>query len=87
MGKYDLIVLNFANMDMVGHTGDLRASRVAVEAVELSQGRVRVRSKHDFVGLDYAEVRWELTADGEVVQEGELPPLALPARGEQEGNA
>jgi len=57
---------------------------VAVEAVDLLQGRVRVRSKHDFVGLDYAEVRWELTADGEVIQEGTLPPLDLPARGERE---
>ncbi len=57
---------------------------VAVEAVDLSRGRVRVRSKHDFVTLDYAEVLWELTADGEVVQSGRLPGLDLPARGEQE---
>ena len=57
---------------------------VAIEAVDVSQGRVRVRSKHDFVSLDYAEIRWELTADGEVTQEGTLPAPGLPARGEQE---
>jgi len=57
---------------------------VAVEAVDLRQGRVRVRSKHDFVDLGYAAVEWELAADGEVIETGSLPPLALPARGEQE---
>ena len=33
-GKYDLIVLNYANADMVGHTGDLGAAVKAVEAVD-----------------------------------------------------
>ncbi|MAM63344.1 2,3-bisphosphoglycerate-independent phosphoglycerate mutase [Maritimibacter sp. UBA3975] len=32
--KYDLIVVNFANPDMVGHTGDLEAAIAAVEAVD-----------------------------------------------------
>ena len=30
-GRFDLIVLNFANPDMVGHTGDLAATIEAVE--------------------------------------------------------
>lgn len=33
-GKYDFIVLNFANADMVGHTGKLEAAIKAVEAVD-----------------------------------------------------
>jgi 2,3-bisphosphoglycerate-independent phosphoglycerate mutase len=33
-GRYDLVVLNFANMDMVGHTGDLEAAVNAVETVD-----------------------------------------------------
>ena len=33
-GKYDLIVLNFANPDMVGHTGSLPAAIKAVETVD-----------------------------------------------------
>jgi 2,3-bisphosphoglycerate-independent phosphoglycerate mutase len=33
-GKYNLIVLNFANMDMVGHTGILDAAIKACEAVD-----------------------------------------------------
>jgi len=32
--KYDLIVLNFANMDMVGHTGNLDAAIKACETVD-----------------------------------------------------
>ncbi len=39
-GPYDLIVLNFANADMVGHTGSLEAATRAVEAVDEALGRV-----------------------------------------------
>jgi 2,3-bisphosphoglycerate-independent phosphoglycerate mutase len=35
---YDLIVVNFANPDMVGHTGDLRAAMKACEAVDACLG-------------------------------------------------
>ncbi|MEM9433414.1 MAG: 2,3-bisphosphoglycerate-independent phosphoglycerate mutase [Pseudomonadota bacterium] len=36
---YDLIVVNFANPDMVGHTGDLSAAIAACEAVDAGLGR------------------------------------------------
>ena len=39
-GKYDLIVLNFANPDMVGHTGVLTAAIKAVETVDAGLGRI-----------------------------------------------
>ncbi len=39
-GDYDVIVLNFANCDMVGHTGDFEAAVKAVEAVDECLGRV-----------------------------------------------
>lgn len=39
-GQYDMIVLNFANCDMVGHTGVLDAAVKAVEAVDECVGRV-----------------------------------------------
>jgi 2,3-bisphosphoglycerate-independent phosphoglycerate mutase len=39
-GRYDLIVLNYANPDMVGHTGDLSAAIKAVETVDRSLGRL-----------------------------------------------
>jgi 2,3-bisphosphoglycerate-independent phosphoglycerate mutase len=39
-GKFDLIVVNYANTDMVGHTGDLAAAVRAVEAVDGCLGRL-----------------------------------------------
>jgi 2,3-bisphosphoglycerate-independent phosphoglycerate mutase len=39
-GKYDVIILNFANMDMVGHTGVFEAAVKAVEAVDNCVGRI-----------------------------------------------
>ncbi|MEL7105991.1 MAG: 2,3-bisphosphoglycerate-independent phosphoglycerate mutase [Pseudomonadota bacterium] len=38
-GDYDLIVVNYANPDMVGHTGDLAAAITACEAVDAGLGR------------------------------------------------
>lgn len=39
-GRHDLIVLNFANADMVGHTGSLPAAIAACEAVDAGLGRI-----------------------------------------------
>ena len=39
-GKYDFIVLNYANPDMVGHTGSLEAAIKAVETVDAGLGRI-----------------------------------------------
>jgi len=38
--KYDVIILNFANCDMVGHTGVMEAAVKAVEAVDSCVGKV-----------------------------------------------
>lgn len=38
-GKYDVIILNYANCDMVGHTGVFDAAKAAVEAVDTCLGR------------------------------------------------
>jgi len=38
--KYDFIVLNFANPDMVGHTGNIRATIEALEFIDASVGRI-----------------------------------------------
>ena len=39
-GKYDVLILNYANCDMVGHTGVFDAAVKAVEAVDISLKRV-----------------------------------------------
>ena len=38
-GKYDVIILNYANCDMVGHTGIFDAAKAAVEAVDTCVGK------------------------------------------------
>ncbi len=39
-GKYDLLVCNYANGDMVGHTGDYEAAIKAVQTLDTCLGRV-----------------------------------------------
>ena len=39
-GRHDVIILNYANADMVGHTGFIEAAKRAVEAVDTCVGRV-----------------------------------------------
>lgn len=46
---YDFIVVNFANGDMVGHTGNFEAATAAVEAVDEQLGRIiDVVRQHDY---------------------------------------
>jgi 2,3-bisphosphoglycerate-independent phosphoglycerate mutase len=39
-GRFDVVVLNYANTDMVGHTGDIPAAIKAVETVDACLGRL-----------------------------------------------
>jgi 2,3-bisphosphoglycerate-independent phosphoglycerate mutase len=39
-GKYDVIILNYANCDMIGHTGIFDAAIKAVEAIDMCIARV-----------------------------------------------
>jgi len=54
--KYDIIICNYANCDMVGHTGDIPAAVVAVETVDMCLGRV-------LAALDRVEGQILITAD------------------------
>lgn len=70
-GKYDVIILNFANCDMVGHTGVYEAARVAVETVDACVGRVvEATSKAGGICLitaDHGNADRMLDADGVTV--------------------
>lgn len=39
--KYALVVVNYANADMVGHTGNFDAARKAIEAIDVCLGRIK----------------------------------------------
>jgi len=54
--EYDFIVVNFANGDMVGHTGDFEAAKKAVTTVDTQLGKILAKAKEK----DYALV---LTSD------------------------
>jgi 2,3-bisphosphoglycerate-independent phosphoglycerate mutase len=55
-GDFDAIVMNFANADMVGHSGKLEAAIKAVEAVDAGLGRI-------FQSLRPRGGAWIITAD------------------------
>ncbi len=51
-GRYDVIMLNFANADMVGHTGDLAATITGCEAIDQGLGKIAEHTlAHDGVLL------------------------------------
>jgi 2,3-bisphosphoglycerate-independent phosphoglycerate mutase len=50
-GQYDFIVLNFANLDMVGHTGVIPAAIKACEAVDACIGRIVAELKSKRIPL------------------------------------
>jgi beta-galactosidase/beta-glucuronidase len=56
---------------------------VDIQAVDLMVGRVQVTNKHHFTDLGYLTPTWTLAADGDVLQEGQLPALTT-APGESE---
>ena len=65
--KYDLIVLNFANPDMVGHTGSLPAAIKAVETVDTGLGRIlaAIRRQHGALLVTADHGNCELMKDPE----------------------
>ncbi len=48
------------------------AQAVAIEAVDLDSGKVRVFNRHHFKNLKELNTIWKLTADGEILQNGEM---------------
>ena len=68
-GKYDVIILNFANCDMVGHTGVFEAAVEAVETVDACVARV-VKATTDLGGValitaDHGNAEQMLDEDGQ----------------------
>jgi beta-galactosidase len=51
------------------------AAPVKVEAINLTQGYVRVVNRQDFLGLNMFYGKWELTIDGVITARGKLPAL------------
>ncbi len=67
--KYDVIIINFANPDMVGHTGIIEAAIKAIEAVDECVGRaVKAIDEVDgqlFICADHGNAEKLIDEDGE----------------------
>ena len=66
--KYDTIILNYANCDMVGHTGIFDAAKAAVEAVDTCVGRmvdaILAKGGVALISADHGNADKMLEADG-----------------------
>jgi 2,3-bisphosphoglycerate-independent phosphoglycerate mutase len=81
---HDLLIINFANPDMVGHTGDLAATIQAVETVDECVGRladaVRAQNGQMLVTADHGncEIMWDIEANSpHTAHTTNLVPLIL----------
>ena len=67
--KYDVIILNYANCDMVGHTGVFEAAVAAVEAVDTCVGKIvgAIRAKDGvaIITADHGNADKMIDEDGE----------------------
>ncbi|MGL4251974.1 MAG: 2,3-bisphosphoglycerate-independent phosphoglycerate mutase, partial [Metamycoplasmataceae bacterium] len=65
MDNYDVIIMNYANPDMVGHTGDLNATIKAIEVLDEQLGRIKRKIEMtggiQFITADHGNA--ELTED------------------------
>jgi 2,3-bisphosphoglycerate-independent phosphoglycerate mutase len=79
--RYDLIVLNFANMDMVGHTGVIQAAVKACETVDRCLGRIveAVLGKGGAVLItaDHGNAETMLTPEGKIFTAHTTNPVPL----------
>ncbi|MCF0121436.1 MAG: 2,3-bisphosphoglycerate-independent phosphoglycerate mutase, partial [Oscillospiraceae bacterium] len=67
-GKYDVVIINFANCDMVGHTGVFEAAVRAVETVDTCVGKVveatRTMGGITIITADHGNAEEMLEPDG-----------------------
>ena len=51
---------------------------VNVEPLDLEKGKFLVKNEYDFLNLNFLNLKWKLTENGRVIDEGELPELDVP---------
>ena len=77
--KYDVVILNFANGDMVGHTGDMEATIKAVETVDECIGKIynKIQEKNGLliVTADHGNSDYMLDDNNNVVTSHSVYPV------------
>jgi 2,3-bisphosphoglycerate-independent phosphoglycerate mutase len=80
-GEYALIICNFANADMVGHTGNLAAATKAVEAVDAALGKIWAATQDAGAALlitaDHGNAEEMQDAEGNPHTQHSLNPVPL----------
>ena len=88
-GKYDVIILNYANCDMVGHTGVFEAAVKAVEAVDTCLGRTLAATEEmggrAFVTADHGNADMMTDEEGNPFTAHTTNPVPFIAVGFPEG--
>ena len=79
---YDFIVINFANSDMVGHTGDIKAAIKGVETIDKCLGEIStaVLEKHGVVVItsDHGNAEELINPNsGEIIKEHSTNPVPI----------
>jgi 2,3-bisphosphoglycerate-independent phosphoglycerate mutase len=84
-GKYDMIILNFANCDMVGHTGVFPAAVTAVETVDECMGKVVAATEKmggvSFITADHGNADKMYDTDGSVFTAHTTNPVPFIVKG------
>lgn len=79
--KYGVIILNFANPDMVGHTGDIDAAVKAVETVDEEMGKILEELKKVdgtiLITADHGNCEYMLDDEGNKVTSHSTNPVPL----------
>ncbi|GAB1476275.1 2,3-bisphosphoglycerate-independent phosphoglycerate mutase [Bacillota bacterium] len=77
--KYDFIILNFANPDMVGHTGSIKATVKAIETLDICVGRIvealKATGGRMILTSDHGNADCMQLADGSVVTAHSTNPV------------
>lgn len=76
---YDIVVLNFANADMVGHTGNFKATIAAVQTLDIQLARIHQALETIggvlFVTADHGNAEAMLTVDNKPITKHTTNPV------------
>ncbi|MHA1729646.1 MAG: glycoside hydrolase family 2 TIM barrel-domain containing protein [Promethearchaeota archaeon] len=57
---------------------------IKVHPVDLINGKILIHNKYSFISLNFVEIKWELTKNGNIIQSGMLPVLNIGPGQEEE---
>ncbi len=81
IGKYDVIILNFANADMVGHTGNYAKSIEAINVLDKCIGNIYAKinkiSGTLIITADHGNAETMFTKDGDINKKHSVSPIPL----------